>query len=199
MDTLGYVRVSDERKQDPASQIALMLTMGIVKENIFTDLGSGTTEPMKRSSYAMMFARIASGGIDALVISEFSRIGRTVDESLSAILDIRKKGVRIVSLSESEKFLNDIPYDLQPMVLSGMMYAASQERKHISERTRWGLENARKQGKKFGRPKVDVDFAKVKELMDKFHLREAQAVRVAGYSMRNFYTKKKALQNLQPK
>jgi DNA invertase Pin-like site-specific DNA recombinase len=49
-------------------------------------------------------------------------------------------------------------------VISIMATLALQERLRISERTKAGLKRAKREGKTLGRPKVDVDVEKVREL-----------------------------------
>jgi putative DNA-invertase from lambdoid prophage Rac len=191
MHTLGYVRISRPESQDPASQIKLIQERGIVVDDIFVDAASGVVPPLKRPSYAKMMARIEEGGISELIVSEFSRIGRTVQESLMEVLSIQKRGIKIISLSKSESMINDLPVGLQPVIISAMMYSAQLERDHIRERTKWGIENAKLKGKKIGRPQVVVDFDGVKKMMEEKFLKEAQAIRVLGIKPRTYYAAKK--------
>ena len=191
MHTLGYVRISRPESQDPASQIKLMQERGIAVTDIFVDAASGSVPPLKRPSYAKMVTRIEGGNISELVVSEFSRIGRTVQESLMEVLSIQKRGIKIISLSNSESMINDLPVGLQPVIISAMMYSAQLERDHIRERTKWGIENAKLKGKKIGRPEVVVDFDGVKKMMEEKFLKEAQAIRVLGIKPRTYYAAKK--------
>lgn len=195
MHKVGYVRISRPESQDPASQIKLMQDQGIPMEDIFIDSASGGIHPLKRPAYANMIKRLQKGGIDELVVSEFSRIGRTVHESLLEILNIQKMQIKIISLSKSENMINDMPIGFQPVMISAMMYSAQLERDHIKERTKWGLNNAKmngtRSGRPIGRPHVSVDFDAVKKLMEEKYLKEAQAIRVLGIKARTYYAAKK--------
>lgn len=192
---IGYVRISKEESQDPASQIKLMQDLGILIDDIFIDMASGAVPPLKRPQYKKMIDCISKGDITELVVSEFSRIGRTVNESLMEVLSIQQRKILITSLSEHEKMINTFPVDAQPILISMMMYAASLERKHISERTKWGMENAKakgtRSGKPIGRPTVSIDFDAIKKLVEEKNLKEAQAIRVLGIKPRTFYAAKK--------
>lgn len=193
MSKIGYVRVS-RPDQNPESQSKLLQEMGINENLIFLDVGiSGKIRPEDRPAFKKMVAAIneSQGQIDEIVFSEFSRLGRTVEDSLLALLGLKRSGIKISSLSTHEKFINDLPSDLQPTVLSAMLYSATLERKHNNERTAWGLANARAKGKALGRPEVVVDFNKVKEIQTKYNLKEKQAVRVAGYVESTYYKKKR--------
>ena len=167
--------------------------MGIPAKDIFVDTAiSGAVKPESRPTFRAMLKRInETKDVDELVFSEFSRIGRTVDDSLMALIPIKQMGITIRSLSQSEKFINELPGPLQSFMISGMMYIATMEKQHNNERTKWGIENARANGKNIGRPTKIVDFAKIKEVMEKYNLKEKQAVRVCGYSESTFYKAKR--------
>ena len=122
MAKIGYVRVSND-KQDPASQIKLMQDMGIPAKDIFVDTAiSGAVKPESRPTFRAMLKRInETKDVDELVFSEFSRIGRTVDDSLMALIPIKQMGITIRSLSQSEKFINELPGPLQSFMISGMI------------------------------------------------------------------------------
>ena len=108
-------------------------------------------------------------------------------------MNFNRKGIKITSLSKIEESINNIPGAFQPAAISLMMGAAQVEREHIKERTRWGLENARQRGKKLGRPSVTIDFSKIHECMEKYNLKEKQAIRVCGYSESSVYKAKKKM------
>jgi putative DNA-invertase from lambdoid prophage Rac len=196
MQRIGYVRISRPEKQDPASQLHLMQDLGIGLTDIYIDSTSGSIPPLKRPQYRRMIDRLDQGDVDELVVSEFSRIGRSVVESLMEVLAIQKRNIKITSLAERENQLNIFPVDMQPVMISMMMYSASLERQHIKERTKWGMSNARvngtRSGKPIGRPVVPIDFHAVRKLMADKNLKEAQAIRVLGYKPRTYYAKKKA-------
>lgn len=195
---IGYVRVSRE-KQDPESQIKLMRDLGIAESDIFVDHGfSGWTDPLIRPKYKEMMKRLESPDkekVDTIVFSEFSRLGRDAKESLYELLRLEHTGLAIQSLSKIESFINEVPPTFQPQILSGMMAGADLERKHHKERTVWGLENVRergsKSGKPMGRPKVRIDFDKVKKTQEQYHVSENVARKICGYSATTFYEAKK--------
>jgi len=188
MSKIGYVRVS-KSEQDPSSQVKLMQDLGMKIEDIYIDAGvSGVIKPEQRPVFKQMLVKInETKDIDEIVFSEFSRIGRNVEDSLMTLLTLKQKGIKITSLSKHESFINELPSDLQPTLLSAMAFAASIERNHTRERTMWGQSVARAKGKKIGRPTVIVDLQKVKDIMNKYHLKEKQAARVCGYCESTFY------------
>lgn len=198
MVSIGYVRISNEKKQDPASQIQLMLNQGIEMKNIFVDMESGATIPSNRESFIRMVERLKAGDVSEIVFSEYSRIGRDVVESLGAVLDIMRsyKGTKLRSLAATEKDINEYPIEIQFVLIMFGMGTAKRERDHIKERTKWGMDNAKakgtRSGKAIGRPVVEFDYAAVDLLVKEKKLKEAQAIRVLGYRPSTYYKAKKA-------
>jgi DNA invertase Pin-like site-specific DNA recombinase len=191
MNKVGYARVSRDN-QDPAYQIKQLKDNGVPDDNIFIDVNiSGSIEPLKRPAYKNMIDFINKGNTTELILTEYSRLGRNAKESLFELLRIEKMGILVKSLSANEKFINDIPAELQPLATSAMMLGADFERKHIQERTRWGLENAKKNGKTLGRPKVVVDWDKIEEMRKKYSASYDMARKLCGYKPSIFYKQKK--------
>ena len=170
-----------------------MQDRGIPMEDIYIDTTSGKTAPSVRVAYRKLKDRIESGSIEEIIISEYTRIGRDVIESLSEVLDIMRRGIRIQSLSEHERGINEYPtVSMQLIAITLSLDSAQRERSHIQERTKWGLERAKAAGKKLGRPERPVDLEAVAKLAKEKNLKELQAVRVLGIKPRTFYAAKKA-------
>lgn len=203
MVKIGYVRVSRDN-QDPESQKKLMRDMGIIESDIFVDHGiSGWVEPNIRPTYKEMMKRLTDEvkpKVDTIVFSEFSRLSRNSKESVYELMRLEKMGFAIQSLSKAESFINNVDPTFQLLMLSAIGLGADLERKHHKERTVWALENVRvngsKSGKPMGRPKVNVDFDKVKKTQEQYNVSENVARKICGYSTTTFYTaKKKAVKN----
>ena len=85
---------------------------------------------------------------DALLIWKLDRWGRSISELVTDLKELTEKGIKIISLKES------IDYS----TASGQLFAnmlsafADYEREIIRERTMAGLERAKNEGKKLGRP-----------------------------------------------
>jgi len=133
--------------------------------------------------------------VDTIIFSEFSRLGRNVKESMYELLRLEHEGISVQSLSTIESFINQIPMPWQMQVITGMMIGADVERQHHKERTQWALNNVKamgsKSGKPIGRPKVIIDFDKVKALQDQHKVSENVARKICGYSESTFYNAKK--------
>ena len=196
MSKIGYVRVSRE-EQNPESQIKLMRDMGITETDIYVDQGiSGWTDPTARPTYKKLKERIdKEPKVTEIVFSEFSRLGRNAKESMYELITLEHHGIHLQSLSDHEKFINNIPEPWQGQILYGMMAGAEMERKHTVERTRWGLKRVKeygsKSGKPMGRPMVIIDWDKIKKTQEQYNVSENVARKICGYSATTFYEAKK--------
>ena len=149
----AYVRVSTQ-KQDCASQkLAIknycryhrIHNLVFVSENI-----SGTKDPSKRKLGDLI--NTAQQG-DLIVITELSRLGRSLMMILDTLQFLLNKGVKVIAIKEGYELGDNI----QSKVLAfAFGLSAELERNLISERTKLGIANARKNGKQIGRRKGQI-------------------------------------------
>lgn len=96
-----------------------------------------------------VIARMQSG--ETLVVSELHRLGKTTRQ-LTELTDLlRKRNLHLVSLAENI----DTREPMGAIYFNLMEGLAAMEQALIKERTLVGLNNARKNGKIGGRPKID--------------------------------------------
>lgn len=165
--TYGYIRVSTV-EQNLENQKKAIAERFAVDEWV-EEKRSGTVDYSKRSLGALV-EKTREG--DVLVVTELSRLGRSLAMIFDIVSALKKKGVRCVAIKNN--------FDLDPsnasdIAASVLMFAfglsAQIERELISERTKQGLAVARANGKRIGRQKGDkVYFVKLRkyesELMD---------------------------------
>jgi DNA invertase Pin-like site-specific DNA recombinase len=94
------------------------------------------------------------------VVWKFDRFARSVSHLLRALETFKALGVEFVSLSEQV----DTSTPTGKMVFTVLGAVAELERSLIAERLRAGLRNARAKGKCLGRPRVDVNRARIADL-----------------------------------
>lgn len=100
-------------------------------------------------SLESVIARMQSG--ETLVVSELHRLGKTTRQ-LTELTDLlRKRNLHLVSLAEKI----DTREPMGAIYFNLMEGLAAMEQALIKERTLVGLNNARKNGKIGGRPKID--------------------------------------------
>jgi len=87
-----------------------------------------------------------------MLVSELSRLGRSVGQVIQIVDDLLKHQIRLVAIKENIHL--DGKQDIQSKVMVTMFgLFAEIERDLISERTREGLVAAREKGRVLGRPK----------------------------------------------
>ena len=99
---------------------------------------------------------------DAIVVWKFDRFARSVSHLLRALETFGSLGIAFVSLSEQI----DTTTPTGKMVFTVLGAVAELERSLIAERVRAGLRNARDKGKTLGRPRIQVDAARIARLRD---------------------------------
>src|SRR3984957_16518535 len=97
---------------------------------------------------------------DSVVVWRFDRFARSVSHLLRALETFKVLGIEFVSLSEQV----DTSTPTGKMVFTVLGAVAELERSLIAERVRAGLRNARAKGIHLGRPRVDVDAARISSL-----------------------------------
>src|ERR1700678_3704554 len=97
---------------------------------------------------------------DVVAVWRFDRFARSVSHLLRALETFSALGIAFVSLSEQM----DTTTPTGKMVFTVLGAVAELERGLIVERVRAGLRNAVAKGKKLGRPRCDVDAARIAEL-----------------------------------
>jgi len=153
-----YARVSkNDESQDPQNQLtplrdyAKALGGEIVLE--YVDSASGSSGDRKQ--FLKMLEDVDKRKFDLLLVWALDRLSREgISNTLGYIQRLKKNGVALKSLQESWVDTDDGPGEVMIAVLA---WVAQQERKRIIERTKAGLEKARKSGKKLGRPEGKKD------------------------------------------
>jgi DNA invertase Pin-like site-specific DNA recombinase len=97
---------------------------------------------------------------DQLVVSELSRLGRSLGQVIAVIDDLVKCKIRFIAIKEAIRF--DGKLSLQSKVMTTLFALfAEVERDLISERTKEGLAAAKASGKQLGRPKGSLVHSKL--------------------------------------
>jgi DNA invertase Pin-like site-specific DNA recombinase len=176
---VGYARVSTT-DQTTENQISEFKKLGIAEKDIYDDKGiSGTVPAKKRKGFKQVYEKIINGEVEELYVFELSRLGRTSSESIMLFIEIEQLGTRIKSLSPNETWTNDIGNDqaMRNVFTSIFTWFADIERRHISERTRAGLQRAREEGTHLGRAFKEPDRKQYDKLKTS-NLKVAQIARV---------------------
>ena len=145
MKVIGYARTTIIDKESSEQ-------LNKLKEFGCTELFHETyayEENCDNHSLESVIARMQSG--ETLVVSELHRLGKTTRQ-LTELTDLlRKSTLHLVSLAENI----DTREPMGAIYFNLMEGLAAMEQALIKERTLVGLNNARKNGKIGGRPKID--------------------------------------------
>ena len=167
---VAYVRVSTN-KQDTESQkieIQEYCNRNNLKIDKMLSVEISSTKSQEKRKICELKNMLHKD--DTLITTELSRLGRDMLEILNLILELNKAGVKTIFLRQSELCGNE---KHSKLILAIYAYLAEEEKKLISQRTKSGLEKAKLNGKKLGRPhnslnsQYDKDIEKIKELLDK--------------------------------
>jgi DNA invertase Pin-like site-specific DNA recombinase len=160
-----YARVSTRDKgQDTANQLSQLRDFCRSQEwtvtHEYCDTVSGKTS--NRPEFQRMMADASQREFDLVLFWSLDRFSREgVLATLQHLQRLTSYGVGWRGFTEA--YLDSCGV-FKDAVLSILATIAKQERIRLSERTVAGLERARKQGRKGGRPRVVVDRVKVAEL-----------------------------------
>jgi DNA invertase Pin-like site-specific DNA recombinase len=192
MKTLAYLRVSTG-SQDVAKQKFAILDyaqqQGIsIDEFIEAQISSRQT--MEKRGIDDVLKHLGTG--DRLIVSELSRLGRSLGQIIYIVDTLVKRNIRFVAIKETIRFEGKQTMQTKVMVtLFGLF--AEVERDLISERTREGLIAAKAKGKLLGRPRGSLGRSKLdgKELqiqtpLDK-KVSKASIAKIMGISRTALY------------
>lgn len=145
----GYIRVSTEEQNLENQKRAISENWKIDKW--IEEKKSGTLDYRKRNLGGLL-EELKTG--DTLVITELSRLGRSLSMIFNIISILKEKKIRCVAIKNNFDLNPNNPNDIiSEVILFAFGLSAQIERQLISERTKQGLEVARAKGKKIGRAK----------------------------------------------
>ena len=146
--TYGYARVSKAERDEKnlETQLYELDEYGIRRDLIFVDDATGMN--YKRPGWEALMERIQPG--DVIVAYNLARLGRHFEESVMIQADLTERGIWIVTIQDRINTLDEnagARHYRRMMLANGAFHAET-----TSEQIHAGLERARKQGKKLGRP-----------------------------------------------
>jgi DNA invertase Pin-like site-specific DNA recombinase len=107
----------------------------------------------RRPELDRMMADARKRRFDAVLVARFDRFARSTKHLVLALEEFQSLGIDFISLNESI----DTSTPMGRMVFTVIAAVAELERSIIQERVQAGVDRARRQGKRFGRPAVIVD------------------------------------------
>ncbi len=158
-----YARVSTKNSQDPETQLLALREYAKARRlevfSEYVDVGiSGSKDSRPALNELMADAR--KRRFDTVLVARFDRFARSTRHLVLALEEFNALGVDFISLSESV----DTSTPMGKMVYTVIAAVAELERSLIRERVVMGLQRAKAQGKKLGRPRASIDLEKLHRL-----------------------------------
>ena len=151
MQTFAYLRVSTAG-QTAENQLLEIESAGYVPDAVYSDVVSGRIPATERPEFAKMAdALLRMKPPKRLIVSKLDRLGRDAADVMSTVRNLAGIGcfVRVLQLGDL-----DLVSSAGKLVLTTLAAVAEMERDILVERTNAGLDRARRDGKKLGRPKA---------------------------------------------
>ena len=146
--TYGYARVSktDDATRNLETQLHILQEFGIREEHIFADEMTGSS--MSRPAWNELMTQVRP--TDTVVVAWLDRFSRNFDEGVRVQAELTKQNVGIVAIREN---INTADDSAAAKLFRRMMLAqGAYQVESTSERIKAGLERAKAEGRKTGRP-----------------------------------------------
>ena len=190
MKTVAYLRISTG-SQDLANQKLAILDYARQKRfavDRFVEVQASSRKGRDQRQIDELLGTLTAG--DRLVVSELSRLGRSLGQVIQLVDELVKRKVRFTAIKEGIRF--EGKQDLQTKVMIALFgLFAEVERDLISERTKEGLAAVRAQGRLLGRPKgslgpskLDGKEGEIRMLLEK-EVSKASIAKIMGVSATN--------------
>ena len=193
----AYLRVSTEEQTVLNQKLAMQ---GWAQSHDFQILDyfedssiSGKTAAIGRKGFQELLKIVAIESVDAVLVYELSRVGRTFWDTLEAIKAIEQYSP-LISCSPREIFLQTTEPSIRKLMLGILTWVAERERELLVQRNKDGIIRAKSVGKQIGRPRKVLNTADLISHLsqNKSKLRIAKEL---GISKATLY---KNLRNLAP-
>jgi DNA invertase Pin-like site-specific DNA recombinase len=192
MPTLAYLRVSKDTQDVTHQRLAILEFARHERLAVddFLEVNVSSRRSVKARKVDCLLARLASG--DTLIISELSRLGRSVGEIITTVDTLVKRQIQLLAIKEGIRLNGG--QDLQTRVMVTMFSLFAEiERELIAMRTKEGLAAAKAAGKRLGRPrgsrgrsKLDEKEQEIKKLLT-LHVSKASIAKITGVDRATLY------------
>ena len=146
--TYGYARVSkaDDDSKNPDTQLRILADHGIRDQLVYTDVASGRS--LQRPDWQALMVVLQLE--DTVVVAFLDRFSRNFEEGVRTQADLSRRDIGIVAIRENidtREGSAAAKFFPRSMLAQGAYQVDS-----ASERIKLGLERARAEGKRVGRP-----------------------------------------------
>src|SRR5918998_2404228 len=146
----GYIRVSTDKQTTENQRFEILKYADEKKLNIdrWIEETVSATRRLSDRKLGTLLTRMQKN--DILIVSELSRLGRSLMEVMSILHTLMEKNVKVYTTKERYELGNNINSKVLAFAFS---LSAEIERSMISSRTKEALARKKSEGKRLGRPK----------------------------------------------
>lgn len=186
---IAYLRVSTEEQTVQTQKIAITKWAKDHDYQVlyfFQDPAvSGKVPATSRKGFQDLIEFVKSSKVEAVLVYELSRVGRTFWDTLDAIKVIEEYSP-LISCSPRESFLQTTEPSIRKLMISILTWVAEREREMLVQRTKDGMKRAKIAGKEIGRPQKIIDKNSLIALLSK-NISRAKIARELGISKSTLY------------
>lgn len=145
------VSTSDQTTDNQVREIAAAGFV-VTKARTITETVSGSMAAMERKEFVKLVEKLEDG--DVLIVTKMDRLGRNAMDVRATVERLEAVGVRVHCLALGGV---DLTSPAGKMTMQVINAVSEFERDLLIERTHSGLDRAKAEGKKFGRPSALTD------------------------------------------
>ncbi|MEM4959046.1 MAG: recombinase family protein [Nanopusillaceae archaeon] len=171
---IGYARVSleSENIENQVLEIEKFAgSQGFEVVEVFKDIGvSGSKPALEREGFKQMLEASKLLNTKTIICYDLTRLGRDLFDLVNTYKFLLEQGYTVLFVKHPElnaKPGSPVSEALRKALLTMLGIVSELERAFIIERTRAGLERARREGKRLGRKPVEIPVDKVREYLRK--------------------------------
>jgi DNA invertase Pin-like site-specific DNA recombinase len=189
MYAIAYMRVSTEEQTVHTQKVAISKWAKDHDYQIlyfFEDPSvSGKIPATSRKGFQDLMEFVKVAKVEAVLVYELSRVGRTFWDTLDGIKVIEEHSP-LISCSPKESFLQTTDPSIRKLMISILTWVAEREREMLVQRTKDGMNRAKIAGKEIGRPEKVIDKNNLITLLAK-NISKAKIARELGISKATLY------------
>ena len=129
---------------------------GILLKDIYIDESKTATKVEGRLGYIQLKSDLQNGDIDLVIVSFFDRLAREAFEFVLTVVELKNKGIEIISVSEDLTSKS-----MSPIYLAMVAFEIEHENNQRKERIHGAIEENRKKGI-YNLPKIPLGYLKDK-------------------------------------
>ncbi|MFT3836743.1 MAG: recombinase family protein [Myxococcaceae bacterium] len=171
-----YVRVSTEEQttENQRAEVERLAKSRGYEPRFYEETGSAVKH---RPVFDAMMKDVRAGHVQAVCVWALDRVHRNMHRLVADVAELARLNVRLLSVKES---FVDVEGPMRDLFVAIFGWFAQFERDRLRERTKAGLERARRQGKTLGRPRVPSPSLQLAVE----GVRRGQSIKVAARSVR---------------